>query len=101
MKKGKGPSGVIGHTQQPQTIATWVHSLNAVTTPTNDLRNMSNEEENVKTIHKEESKSRVNADSKDRTSLRQVLAGCIDSLQPDSHSEGQLLNICTGRIATE
>ena len=101
MKKGKGQNGVIGNTQQPQTIATWVHSLNTVVTLQNDLRNMSSEEEKVKTTHKEESKSRLNDDSKDRTSLRRVLAGCIDPLQPDSHSGGQLLNICTGRIATE
>ena len=101
MKKGKGQNGVIGNTQQPQTIATWVHSMNAVVTLQNDLRNMSNEEEKVKTTHIEENKSRMNADVKDRISLRKVLAGCIDPLQPDSHPGGQLLNICTGRIATE
>ena len=63
MKKGKGQNEVIGNTQQPQTIATWVHSMNAVVTLQNDLRNMSNEKEKVKTTHKEENKSRMNADN--------------------------------------
>ena len=101
MKKGKGQNGVIGNTQQPQTIATWVHSLNAVTTLSNDLRNMSNTEENVEDSHKEETKSKIQSDMRDRTSLCQVLAGCIDPLEPKTHSEGRLVNICTGRIAPE
>ena len=62
---------------------------------------MSEQEEKVKTIHKEESKTRLKTDSKDRNSLRQALAGCIDPLQPDTHQGGKLVNICTGRIAED
>ena len=75
--------------------------MNAVTTLTNDLRNMSEQEEKIKTTHKEEFKTRLNADTKDRNSLCQVLAGCIDPLQPDTHQGGKLVNICTGRIAED
>ena len=35
MRKGHGPEGVIGNTQNSQTKATWVHSRNVVQTLTN------------------------------------------------------------------
>ena len=43
MRKGKNRKGfsLVGSTQSPQTVATWVHSQNAITTLTNDLRDMS------------------------------------------------------------
>ena len=41
MKKGKDHCGVIGNTQQPEIMVTWVHSMNAAKTLTNDLRTMS------------------------------------------------------------
>ena len=99
MRKGKSRNGVIGNTQQPQTMATWVNSMNAATTLLNDLKYMSDNAQTVQTIHKEESKARMKKDAADRESLRQTLAGCIDPLDPDTHSGGELLNICTGKIA--
>ena len=73
MRKGKSQTGIIGNSQQPQTMATWVHSMNAATTLVNDLRNMSRDAHDVQMSHKEEAKSRIERDSRDRTSLREIL----------------------------
>jgi len=43
MKRGKGPSGIIGDTQNPQTVATWSYSQQAVITLTGDLQMMTEE----------------------------------------------------------
>ena len=53
------------------------------------------------TTHKEETKSRIEKDMADRLSLRETLKGYIDPLEPDTHPNGQLINICSGHIATE
>lgn len=99
MRKGHGPEGVIGNTQNAQTMATWVHSRNAVQTLTNDLRRMSGGSDSVQMTHKEEDRSRIRRDAEDRNSLRRTLEACIDPMDPDSHQPGVLLNISTGLIA--
>ena len=43
MKQGKGPSGIIGVTQNPQTVATWSHSQYAVVTLMGDLQMTGNQ----------------------------------------------------------
>ena len=35
----------------------------------------------------------------DRQNLREALAGCVDPLDADTHPEGQLVNICNGKVA--
>ena len=37
MRKGHDPGGIIGNTENPQTVATWVYSMDAVMTLTGDL----------------------------------------------------------------
>ena len=101
MRKGKAENGVIGSIQKPQTMATWVYSMNAATTLINDLRDMSEDSLKVHISHKEEANSRIKKDMADRLSLRETLKGCIDPLDPDTHPNGQLINICTGLIAPE
>ena len=49
--KGHGPDGVIGDTQNAQTVAQWVYSRNAVQTLTNDLRIMSGDSDSVQMTH--------------------------------------------------
>ena len=38
MRKGHGPGGIIGMTESPHTIATWVYSMDATMTLTDDLK---------------------------------------------------------------
>ena len=38
-------------------------------------------------------------DQTDSENLRKALAGCVDPLDPDTHTEGQLINICNGKVA--
>ena len=100
MRKGHGPGGVIGNTEKPQTMATWVYSMDAVMTLTGDLKRMGDyDEKESKDEHKEELKSRINQDGEDRRAIREVLATFIDPLDPESHCGGALLNIVSGKLA--
>ena len=101
MRKGKSHNSVIGKTQIPQTMASWVYIMNAFTTLINDLQNMSDDTPKVNNTHKEEKKSTIEKDLADRLSLRTTLNGCMDLLDLTSHQNGQFINICTGRIAPE
>jgi len=47
MRKGHGPGGIIGTTEKPQTMATWVLSMDATMTMTGVLKKMSGSEEVV------------------------------------------------------
>ena len=62
MRKGHGPGGIIGTTERPQTMATWVFSMDATMTMAGDPKKMSGSEEAVQMTHKEESPSRINRD---------------------------------------
>ena len=99
MRKGHGPGGIIGVTESPQTMATWVYSMDAIMTLTGDLKKMSGDDENVQTTHKEESPSRIRRDGIDRQSLRAALGSRIDPMDPVTHVAGCLLNISNGQIA--
>lgn len=99
MRKGHGPGGIIGNTESPQTMATWVYSMDATMTLTGDLKKMSGKEESLQMTHKEESASRIHQDGHDRQSLRATLESYIDPLDPGTHAGGCLLNISTGQLA--
>ena len=47
MRKGHGPGSIIGMTENPQTMASWVYSMDATTTLTGDLNKMSGDEATV------------------------------------------------------
>eukprot|EP00745_Piridium_sociabile_P037812 TRINITY_DN68984_c0_g1_i6.p1 TRINITY_DN68984_c0_g1~~TRINITY_DN68984_c0_g1_i6.p1 ORF type:complete len:1121 (+),score=248.01 TRINITY_DN68984_c0_g1_i6:81-3443(+) len=100
MRKGHGPGGIIGNTEKPQTMATWVYSMDAVMTLTGDLKRMGDhDEKETQEKHKEEFPSRINQDGDDRRAIRQALATFIDPLDPESHGGGSLLNIVSGKVA--
>ena len=88
MKRGKGPSGIIGDTQNPQTVAMWSYSQHAVIMLTGDLQMMTEEDITPKLVHKEESNGRIKTDAQDRQSLRVTLQEYIDPMDPDSHPDG-------------
>ena len=100
MRKGHGPGGIIGNTETPQTMATWVYSMDAVMTLTGDLKRMGNhDDDKMKEKHKEEFPSRIKHDGDDRRAIRQALASFVDPLDPESHGGGLLLNIVSGKVA--
>lgn len=101
MRKGHGPGGIIGNTENPETMATWVYSMDAVMTLTGDLKRMGDDdEEDIKDKHKEEFPGRINKDAEDRRAIQHALVNYINPLDPNSHVNGSLLNIVTGKIAT-
>ena len=65
-EKSAWPCGVIGDIQNAQTMATWVHSRNAVQTLTNDLQRMPGDSDSVQMTHKEETNHRIRQDAEDR-----------------------------------
>ena len=52
-------------------------------------------------MHKEESNGSIKTDAQDHQSLRVTLQECIDPMDPDSHSDGALLNVVTGTVAPQ
>lgn len=99
MRKGHGPGGVIGMTENPQTLATWAYSMNATMALTGDLKNMTGDVESLHTRHKEEAPSRIRRDRDDRRSLQAALECRVDPMDPGTHDSGCLLNISNGQIA--
>ena len=98
-KKGRGPGGIIGMKENPQTMASWVYSMDATMTLTGDLKKMSGDDANVQTTHKEEAESRINRNGHDRQSLRAALESRIDPMDPVTHAAGCLINISNDQIA--
>ena len=100
MRRGHGPGGIIRSAENPQTMVTWVSSMDAVKTLTGDLKKGSdNEDGEVRQKHKEEFPGRISSDGADRRAIRLALASFIDPLNPDSHGNGSLLNIVSGNVA--
>ena len=98
MKSGKGPGGVIGTIQSPQTVLTRSYSKNAVLIWVSYLHKLIEEDSGPKLKHKEESAGRIRSDEDDRQSLRHALSCCIDPLDPSSHPKDSLINIATAII---
>ena len=100
MRKGHGPGDIIGNTENPQTMVTWVYSMNAVMTLIGDLKRLGDhDDEEMKEKHKEEFTSRIRHDGDDRRAIGQALASFIDPFDPESHGGGLLLNIVSGKVA--
>ena len=95
-----GPGCIIGNTENPQTMATWVYSMDAVMTLTGDLKRMGDrDDEEMKVKHKVEFLSRIRHDGDDKRTIRQALAAFIDPLNPELHGVGLLLNVVSGKMA--
>ena len=85
-------------TENPQTMASCVYSMDATMTLTGDLKKMSADDANVQTTHKEEAESRINRDGHDCQSMRATLESRIDPMNPVIHAAGCLINISNGQI---
>lgn len=68
------------------------------------MKKMEEEDRNTSDIHmyhKEEAKSRILEDSKDRTGLLKKLDTCIHPLNPSEHPGGSIVSIISGKIVSE
>ena len=68
-------------------------------TLTGDLKRMGDHDEEMKEKHKEEYPSRIRHDGDDRRAIRKAFASFIDPLDPESHGDGLLFNIVSGKVA--
>ena len=101
MRYGHGSGGIIGITLKAEALKVWALSRHLCCKIEANLNDMEEVEETSNTCHlqhKEESKSRMEADAKDRAGIRQKLDTCIDPLDPTKHPNG-LVNIASGRVA--
>ena len=85
--------GIIGMTEGPQTIATWVYSTDATMPLTGNLKKMSLDDAHVQTTHKENSVCRINRDEHDRQSLHAGLVWRIDPMDSEIHATECLVNM--------
>ena len=46
-------SDIFGNTENPQTMATWVHNMDPIMTKSGDLKKMSGSGDDLQTVHKE------------------------------------------------
>ena len=99
MRYGHGPGGIIGITLNPKSIKRWALSLHLCSTLKQDLLSLVNGDSDKKvTKHKEEGASRIEADSMDRTKIREKLQSCIDPFDPES-LDPDIVNIVSGEVA--
>ena len=98
MRYGHGKSGIIGITLKPETLKTWALSLHTCSQLVSDISTMreTDRSSNTKTVHKEESKSRIASDKVDRQGLQRKLEMSINPLDPKSHPQ----NIVNGENCT-
>ena len=100
MRYGHGPSGIIGNTLNPQSVKRWAMSLHTCSQLINDIATVIEKNpKGPKIVHKEESESRIKYDTHDRLKLREKLITCIDPLDPNSHPNGDLMNVVTGKLS--
>ena len=101
MQYGHAPSGIIGITIKPETLKVWVISLHKCSLLESDFDDMIDEDtqNKVVTAYKEEAKSRIAEDKKDRDGIRQKLDTCIDPLDSAPHPYGTA-NVVSGQIGS-
>lgn len=100
MRYGHGKGGIIGITLNPETLKTWALSLHVCGQLVEDVSTMkeSDSSSSTQTTHKEETKARNSADTRDRKGLRRKLDMSINPMAPEQHPEA-CVNVVTGRFA--
>ena len=99
MKYCHGPGGIIGFTLNEHALCRWALSLHICSRLTRDIADLKEAILFEVDHHKEESTSRIKADSDDRNAIRDKLETCVDPLH---FSQGQhLINIVTRKISNK
>ena len=94
MRYGKGPNG------KPHTLKPWALSLHVCSVLAKDISDMTSDDEHQQ-LHKDEIKARMTADATDKSNIRHKLQESIDPLDASTHSDGNIVQIVSGRIATD
>ena len=96
------PEGVIGSTTNPNAIGIWANSYHDCFSLINSLHTLVESEDNNDTrhTHKEESKTRIKSDAEDRQAIRDRLSLCMHPLLDVKNHPPGLLNIATNEIIT-
>ena len=101
LRYGHSHGGIIEITLQPETLKIWTLDLHIRSRIVEDITNMS-DQHSVQTheTHKEESKSKMQADAAGRKVIREKLEQYINPLAINSETDSQqLVNIVSGRVA--
>ena len=99
MKYSHGPGVIVGITLTEHALCRWALSLHIWSRLTKDIADLKETTLFEVDHHKEESISRIKADSDDRNAIRDKLETCVD---PRHVSQGQnLINIVTGKISNK
>ena len=99
MRYGKGPNGIIGITLKPNTLKTWAPSLHICSVLAKDISDMTSDDKHQH-LHKDDMKARMTADATDRSKIRHKLQESIDPLDSSTYSDGNIVQIVSGRITT-
>ena len=99
MKYCHGTGEIVGITLNEHALCRWALSLHIWSRRTKDIADLKETTLFEVDHHKEESISRIKADSDDRNAIRDKLETCVDPLDV---SQGQnLINIVTGKISNK
>ena len=99
MRYGHGKRGMIGITLKPETMKVWSLNLHVCAQIQADIAGMCDKDVSpLSPHHKEEMKSRIAADARDRLLITKKLSLCIDPLKSVSVTDC-LINIVRGKLA--
>ena len=100
MRLGHGLAATPGVATDYHQMVKWALSFALTGEVSQHVFGMSNnEQQTLHTHHKEESEGRIKVDKADRLSLCNTLDVCVNPLDDDSHPDGALMNIVTGKIS--
>ena len=99
MRYGHGKAGIVGITLKPETLKTWALSRHICSRLVDNMNSLQKEtKDQCQVTHKEEGKSRVQCDQKDRDGIKQKISMCINPLDPSVHPD-PIVNVANGAIA--
>ena len=95
MRHGHGLAGVTGLALNENQMKVWSLSEAAISDVTHQIKMMRGEKTKIQTVHGTEEKgpARIVADDMDRKAPRDTLNLCINTLAPEEHDGGKLINI--------
>ena len=99
MRYGHGKAGIVGITLKPETLKTWALSRHICSQMIDNMNSLQEEtKDTCQVMHKEEGKSRIQCDQKDRDGIKQKISMCINPLDPSVHPD-PIVNVANGAIA--
>ena len=101
MKTGKGPSGIIGVTNNERSVSIWANGHHLCNQLLTELFQLEEGQRSFCIKHKEEGVGRIVSDDEDRKKIKSALQKCIHPLEIEQHSENKLVNIYSGEVSED